>query len=387
MRPKRVASLLTSFGCQSFYRYEARGHVLIISPWNFPFYLTLMPLVSAISAGNCVLLRPSRHTPDTSRVMKEIIAAVFDPRQAALVTGDEVDGQELAAVPFDHVFFTGSTKSGSEVMAAAAKSLASVTLELGGKCPVIVDSTTDIAAAAKRIAWGKFLNAGQSCVAVDYVVVPRDRRDELVRELVADVKRFYGETEEQRHTSPDLCRIINDSQFGRLKNLFDRSVAAGAAVALGGTSDPKDRYFSPTILTDVAFNSPMMEEEIFGPILPVIAVDNMDAALKHVCSGGTPLALYVFSRDKGFVRHALDTCQSGAACINDTVVHIVNNRLPFGGKGASGMGKFHGIFGFREFSHARAVVRRTFFDTPRLFYPPYTENVTRLVKLLVNWFS
>lgn len=384
MKPHRVGGSLLLFGTSSRILYEPRGVVLIMGPWNYPFSLIVNPLVAAIAAGNCAILKPSEKAPATAHLLGELVATTFDEAEVALVEGGPETARALLALPFDHVFFTGGTEIGRVVMAAAAKHLASVTLELGGKSPAVVDASADVAAAAQRIAFGKFMNAGQTCIAPDYVLVHESRAAEFVAAARQAVARFYGATEEARAASADLARIVDAGHFRRLRDLFDRSVAAGAQVEVGGRFDEAARYVAPTILTGVAWDMPLMEDEIFGPLLPVLTYRTTDEAVRRISSGAKPLALYVFSRDRAVVDELLRGTSAGATVVNNVGMHYFNHGFPFGGVGSSGLGAYHGFHGFRAFAHARPVLRQYEPALVRLLFPPYGGRLTALASRVLR---
>lgn len=371
MRPRPVRTPLLLAGTTSEVRSEPRGVVLILAPWNYAFSLIVAPLVAAVAAGNCAILKPSEKTPATSSFLKRFVAELFDASEVAVVEGGAEAAEGLLALPFDHVFFTGGTRIGRTVMAAASRHLASVTLELGGKSPTIVDETADVRAAAERVVWGKFVNAGQTCVAPDYVLVHASRAAAFVAEAKRALDARYGPAGAARAATGDYCRIVDDGHFARLAGILDRSVAAGAVVEAGGERERTERYLAPTILSGVTFDSPVMEEEIFGPILPVLAYTDLDAALERLRALGKPLALYVFSRSKAAVEHVLANTTAGGTAVNATLMHYGNPYLPFGGVGASGHGSYHGVHGFRAFSHERAVLRQREPSLARFLFPPY----------------
>jgi aldehyde dehydrogenase (NAD+) len=384
MRPRSVPTPIGLFGSVGSIHHEPRGVVLIISPWNYPIYLTLGPLVSAIAAGNCAILKPSEFTPNTTAFLRKLLAGLFAEEEVALVEGDAEAAQALLALPFDHIFFTGSPAVGKVVMRAAAEHLTSVTLELGGKSPVLVDADANLHEAARKIAWGKCLNGGQTCVAPDYVLVHEQVHDALVVELKKALTHFYGADASARQASPDLARIVNVRHLARLKALLDTS---GATVAFGGESQAADRYIAPTLLTEVDPASPIMQEEIFGPLLPILKVADMDAAVAFVNARPKPLALYVFSGSRRRAESLIARTTAGGSCINDTVLHFAHTGLPTGGVNTSGFGKAHGIHGFQAFSNARGVLRqRTRFSAIQLMYPPYTGFVRRMIELTLNYF-
>ncbi len=371
MEPRRARTPVVMLGTRSTVRHEALGVVLIISPWNYPFNLLFMPLVAALAAGNCVVLKPSQKTSHVAQASLELIQATFSEDEVAILTGGHEVSDALLELPFDHVLFTGSTSIGKKIMASAAKHLATVTLELGGKSAVIVDRTADIEAAATRVLWGKCLNSGQTCISPDYVLAHREVADKFVSAARGVIERFYGATPEAREASTDFARMIDDAAWRRVTGLVERSVAMGAEVAVGGRSNAAERYIEPTVLTKVTREMPIMREEIFGPVLPVLSVDSVEQASAYVRAGDKPLALYLFTRDQSAADHVLTHTTSGGAVVNDVFMHVVNPNLPFGGVGASGQGAYHGVHGFETFSHARSVVDRGAASSIPLFYPPY----------------
>jgi aldehyde dehydrogenase (NAD+) len=368
-------------GTRSEVRYEPRGVVLIMAPWNYPFGLVITPLVAAVAAGNCAIVRPSEKVPHTAAVVARIIAEAFDEREVACFTEA---GTEMAAglleLPFDHIFFTGSPRVGRMVMSAAAKHLSSVTLELGGKSPLVVDDTADVESAGERAAWGKYVNAGQTCIAPDYALVHRAVMPRFVAAARRAVEQFYGASEEDRRTSASFARAIDAGAFSRLTKMLDDATAAGARVEIGGRSDAADRYIAPTILTNVGWDSPAMREEIFGPILPVVPFESLDEAIGAINRSGKPLALYVFSKSQANIDRVVRGTSSGGVAVNTVMVHFANPHIPFGGVGESGQGSYHGWYGFREFSHERAVLTQTRRPLLRLFDPPYTKRTELLMK-------
>ncbi|MFQ5697985.1 MAG: aldehyde dehydrogenase family protein [Myxococcota bacterium] len=354
---------------------EPLGVVLIIAPWNYPVGLLLAPAVGAIAAGNAVVLKPSEVTPHTSAALAEWLPRYLDPEAIALVEGGVTETTALLEQRFDHIFYTGNGRVARVVLQAAAHHLTPVTLELGGKSPCLVAKDADLRTTARRIAWGKFLNAGQTCIAPDYVLVERSREQALVAELRSVVERFYGP---DPAASPDYARIVNERHHRRLAALL-----AEGEVAFGGQLDPKSGYIAPTVVQNVSLDSPLMREEIFGPILPVIPVDSMDEAIDFVNAREKPLALYLFTRDRSLEERVLAQTSSGGACVNGTIVHITDPRLPFGGVGASGTGAYHGRHSFETFSHRRAVVTRGVRIDPSLLYPPYGKRTTALLRRFI----
>jgi aldehyde dehydrogenase (NAD+) len=387
MIPVRVPTPLLLFSARSEIRMEPKGHVLILAPWNYPFYLLMAPLVAAVAAGNRAIVRPSEKVPQTGRVIARIVAEAFPEEEVAAVGGGVDIAESLLALPFDHVFFTGSTRVGKRVMHAAAEHLAGVTLELGGKSPAIVDERCDIAAAADRIVWGKLINAGQTCVAPDFALVHEHRVREFVERATVALHRLYGGSEEARESSEAFCRLIDPGAFDRIADALDRTILAGARVEAGGKRDRATRYIAPTILSGVAPDAPIMDEEIFGPVLPVLTYRNLDDAISLVNGRPKPLALYVFSDSSRTVEEVLGRTSAGGSVVNNTVVHLVNPNLPFGGIGASGVGSYHGYYGFRTFSHERAVLVQHKISLGPMLYPPYgprTKRVLRMIEMVFH---
>ena len=387
MRPHRVPTPMALLGTDSFLHYEPKGVVLIIGPWNYPFQLVIAPVVAAIAAGNCVIVKPSELTTHTSTLLVELLGSVFHEDEVAVVQGGPAETQRLLALPFDHFFFTGSTKVGKIVAEAAARQLASSTLELGGKSPAIIDDSADLAQAAQRIVWGKFVNAGQTCIAPDYVMVSERRESQLISELKRAIAALYGDSEADRRASMDLCRIINRRNFDRLKTMLDGTVNQGARVEIGGVTDADELYVAPTVLSGVSANSPVMAEEIFGPILPVITYKNLGEVPAFVTARDKPLSLYVFGTDQRAIDSIIDSTTAGGTCVNNSLVHFANSNLPFGGVGPSGSGSYHGIFGFKAFSHERAVLRQGRVNIFKSVYPPYGPSVTRMTKWMFKLFT
>ncbi len=372
-RPKRVRTILGHQPGSSYITHEPYGLVLIMSPWNFPVQLTLTPLVGALAAGNCVILKPSPLAPETSRLMKKIIDRSFDPGLISCIEGGAETAQLLLEEPFDYIFFTGGTATGRVVMAAAARHLTPVTLELGGKNPCIVEAGSDLDVAARRITWGKFFNAGQSCVAVDYLLVHRKVKRALLERIAGCVNDFYGPVPRE---SPDFGRIVNTAHFDRLVGLL-----GCGSIVLGGTIDRGSRYIAPTVIDGILGNEPVMEDEIFGPILPVITYDHLPHAIAFVNRRSAPLALYVFTRNRRQQEQVLRETASGGVCINDTVIQETTEHLPFGGVGTSGMGRYHGEESFRTFSYQRSIIRKGFAADVPLRYPPYKDHLKWLRRL------
>jgi len=386
MHRQRVKNPVPFSGSRSYIRYEPRGVCLIISPWNFPFNLAMGPLVSAIAAGNCVVLKPSEFSPNTSRFVAKLVHDCFDHDEVAVVEGDKETAQSLLELPFDHVFFTGSPSVGKKVMEAASHHLTSVTLELGGKSPVIIDGTANLAGAAQKICWGKFINAGQTCVAPDYVLIQEEKEMEFLSLLGREIENRYGKSPEQRLKNPDFARLIDDRHTRRLIHLLEESQKQGAEVFFGGHYDSESQYMEPTVLRNITDDLPVMREEIFGPLLPVIRYNKLDAAIACIDKNPNPLALYIFAGNRRNVQEISLRTRTGSSCINNVVVQFNQNHLPFGGINQSGLGKAHGFYGFRAFSNERSVVMQGRFNPLKLVYPPYGKIADLTVKLLLRYF-
>jgi aldehyde dehydrogenase (NAD+) len=360
---------------------EPLGVVLVIAPWNYPVQLQLLPMASAIAAGNAVIGKPSELAPATSAAMARLVAKYMDPDAIAIVEGAAEETQALLAERFDHIFYTGGPNVARIVMEAAAKHLTPVTLELGGKSPAIIDRNVDLDGAARRVVYGKFVNTGQTCVAPDYILVDRSVEQPFVDRLVANLKTFYGDDPK---ASKDYGKIVNDRHFGRLVGLLD---AGGYQETVTGGKDKADasaRYMPPTILRGVDPDAKVMQEEIFGPILPVIGVPDVDAAISFVNAREKPLSLYVFSKDKSAANKVLRRTSSGSACVNTAIIHLAVPDLPFGGVGESGMGAYHGRQGFDTFSHLKSVLDKPTKPDPPLLYPPYKKVRERLLRRILK---
>ena len=383
MRPKRVGRTLSNAFSTNRIYYEPKGTCLIIAPWNYPFQLVMSPLISAIAAGNCVIVKPSELSAATSKIIYNIISEAFNETEVACFEGDANTSTTLLNLPFDHIFFTGSTEIGKIVMEAAAKNLASVTLELGGKSPTIIDKHADLEKAAEKIAWGKLVNSGQTCIAPDYVFVHQTQQDEFIGLYKAAVEKLFFTT--QKINPADYGKIISAKHFSRLKALVDEAVDQGARIDFGGTFDEAHQTINPILLSKIPIGSKVMQEEIFGPILPIIPYENLEEVIDQINAKSKPLALYIFSKSKANIDKLIKNTSAGGTCVNDVLVHISNPKLPFGGVNGSGMGSSHGFFGFKTFSHERAVVFQSTIDFNRLIYPPYhgKEWVLKMLKKIM----
>jgi aldehyde dehydrogenase (NAD+) len=373
MRPRRAGKSIVNIMARNRIYFEPKGVCLIISPWNYPFQLTMSPLISAIAAGNCAILKPSEFSVATSAVIAKIVGKVFANDEVACFEGDQTLCTSLLKLPFEHIFFTGSTAVGKVVMEAAAAHLGSVTLELGGKSPVLIDETAHIKNAAQKIAWGKLINAGQTCIAPDYILIHQSKLDEFLACYKSAASSMFLD-EQNRINRSSYAKIINQRHYQRLMGLMDDAQNKGAKVAWGGESAWADQTIHPTVLTDLPEDCKIMQEEIFGPILPVIAYTDLESAIGLINRKSKPLALYIFSESKSGIGRVLKSTSSGGVCINDVLIHISNPKLPFGGVNESGSGSCHGIFGFKAFSHERAVLFQSPLNMSSLVYPPYDKK-------------
>ncbi len=383
IKPRKVATPLSLLGSSSWIKYEPKGVCLIVSPWNFPFNLTFGPLISAIAAGNCVIIKPSEMTPHSSVLMREIIGKLFDETEVALVEGGVETSTALLELPFNHIFFTGAPSVGKIVMTAAAKNLTSVTLELGGKSPTIVDETADIKNAAKMIAWGKFANNGQICIAPDYVFVHESKRQEFSEAIQKQLSEFYGAKPEN---SESYARIVNEKHFDRIKSYIDDAARKGAKIIAGGIENRAEKFIAPTIVEDAPLDSELMKNEIFGPVLPLHTYRNLEEPISFIRENEKPLALYIYSKNSRNVDRIINNTRAGGTCINNNDVHFFNHNLPFGGINNSGIGKGHGKFGFEAFSNARGILKQVLPSGLQLMMPPYTDFKRKLIEMTIKWF-
>ncbi|MEJ2729603.1 MAG: aldehyde dehydrogenase [Deltaproteobacteria bacterium] len=373
-RPRRAKTPFLLWFASSRIYCEPYGRVLIIAPWNYPFLLSISPLIGSIAAGNCTVLKPSEYAPHTAAVISEMMASCFDKRYIAVIEGDARIGEALLEEHFDYIFFTGSVNVGKRVMSAAAKNLTPLTLELGGKNPCIIDQDVNLDVAARRIVFGKFINAGQTCIAPDYLWVHQSNKSKLLERIRNYLNRFYGEDPRK---SPDFARIINQQHFNRLCRLLEKG-----DVIIGGQNDPQDLYIAPTVLTSLSWDDPVMQDEIFGPILPVLEFEDLSHVISSINSRPKPLALYIFSSRQENCRKVVDQVSFGNGCINETVVQFANPNLPFGGVGSSGMGGYHGKASFDILSHKKSILKKSFILDPPLRYPPYKNKLSVLKKIL-----
>lgn len=375
-REKNVHTPLAQFCSRSFKKPSPRGVVLIMSPWNYPFLLTMEPLVDAIAAGNTAILKPSAYSPNVSAVISDIIGGLFDDDYVAVVTGGREENTCLLNEHFDYIFFTGSQAVGKEVMRKAAEFLTPVTLELGGKSPCIVTENADLKLAARRIVFGKFLNCGQTCVAPDYIYVQKSVKDRLVEELIKETGRQFTDRPLENR---DYGKIVNEKHFNRIKGLIDKS-----KVVLGGECDDKSLRIEPTIMDNVTFDDAVMQEEIFGPVMPILTFDTIENAVSIVNEHMHPLALYIFTKSKKEAKYVTSRCNYGGGCVNDTIIHLATSEMGFGGFGESGMGSYHGKAGFDTFSHYKSIVdKKCFIDLP-MRYQKYSKFNDKLIHMFLK---
>ena len=375
-KPKRVFSSLLNFPSKDYIYKEPYGKVLIIAPWNYPFQLALCPLISAFAAGNQVVLKPSELTPKTSEIIAKIISKVFHENEVNVIEGGIEVSQQLLSERWDYIFFTGSVAVGKIVAKAAAENLTPVTLELGGKNPCIIDETANLKLAAKRIVWGKFINAGQTCIAPDYILIQKDMKSHFIDFLKEEITKAYGENPID---SPDFARIINTKNCQRLISMIEPE-----KVIFGGQTDIKNCYIAPTLIEETSLESDLMKDEIFGPILPILTYEKEAEIDVVMAKYEKPLALYIFTENSVFSKKIIQNYSFGGGCVNDTMVHFSNNRLPFGGVGHSGIGAYHGSLSFDTFSHKKGIVKKSnFLDLP-MRYAPYKDKLA-LIKKLLKW--
>ncbi len=385
MKPRKVGTPLLLLGTKSYIMSEAKGLCLIIAPWNYPFNLAINPLVHAIAAGNAVILKPSELSPNTSSFIKKMIFSLFDESEVAVFEGDAIVSTYLLEQKFDHIFFTGSPAIGKVVMQAAAKHLTSVTLELGGKSPAIIDSNVDIVSTAKKIGWGKFLNNGQTCIAPDYVYVHEKVYYSFIGALEETIKLFYDHDNKGIQNSSDYARIVNKKHFNRICHLLDDAKSKGATIISGGEMDESTCFIAPTLLTNCTDEMLIMQEEIFGPILPILTFKEENEIVTKLLKEEKPLALYVFSKDALFSDYILNNTTSGTSVVNDCLIQFGHSNLPFGGVNNSGIGKSGGLFGFQEFSNQKSVLKQ-YTNLLNIFYPPYTFKTKWLIEQVLKWF-
>ena len=378
MRDHYVEAPITMLGIQSRIKYEPKGHVLIIAPWNYPFQLVINPLVHAIAAGNVITIKPSEIASHTAGYIKAMVQELFEESEIAVIEGDVPVTTALLEKQYHHIFFTGSPKVGKIVMSAAAKHLCSVTLELGGKSPVIVDDSVNIKKVAGQIAWAKSMNAGQVCIAPDYLIIHQSKKADFIKEFQVAIQKFFGKGNESIQDSKEYCRIINASNFDRLTGLLDSAKSKGASVVCGGESAKDDLFISPTLLDDVTDDMRILQEEIFGPLLPIVTFDQLEEIPAIIQRKAKPLAFYIMSKRKKTIQYLLENSSAGGTGINELMISTINPHLPFGGVNNSGIGKSNGKFSFIEFSNERGVLKRKFADF-KMLYPPISDKIAKLI--------
>lgn len=384
MKDEYVRTPLTLLGSKSFIRYEAKGVVLIITPWNFPINLSFISLINAVSAGNSVLIKPSEITSETSYVIKDIIEESFDEKEVSVVLGGVDLAKEILKLKFNHILFIGSPTIGSEVMKSASVHLSSVTLELGGKSPTVIDKNCDLNKAAKRVVWAKLINNGQVCIAPDYVLIHEDIKNKFIKLVINNIKKFYGDNV---NNSESYCRIVNKNHFKRLKNLIDDSLKKNSKILYGGKTDSNENYIEPTLIENIDKDSKIFNEEIFGPILPIFTFKKIDEAIRFINKKNKPLALYIFSSDNKNISKVLGETSSGGVCINHNTLHYSNYNLPFGGIGNSGFGRCHGEFGFKELSNKKSIFKQFLpFSPTDILMPPYNSFKQKIINLILKYF-
>ncbi len=386
MQDERVSTSLSLLGASSYILKEPKGSALIIAPWNYPFQLAIVPLCYAIAAGNTAVIKPSEYSSATSAFITQMINDLFDPKEINVVEGAVEETQMLLKQPWNHIYFTGSPAVGKIIMTAAAQHLSSVTLELGGKSPCIIDSSIKMSSVAKKLVWGKYLNNGQTCIAPDYALVPNSEKPKLIAELQKQVKSQLDPNGNGAQNNDDYGHIISDRHHKRCVELLTDALDKGATLITGGDYNTESRYFSPTILDNVTDEMKIMQEEIFGPILPIVAYDNKEEVKSIIASKPKPLALYIQSKNQKSINYFLENTTAGGTVINDFMIHYANPHLPFGGVNNSGIGKSHGYYGFQEFTNERSVMRQRFGATA-LLHPPFSKRTEKLARILGNWLS
>mgnify|MGYP001285439465 CR=1 FL=1 len=384
MKDKYVKTPVTLLGSKSYIKYEAKGLVLIITPWNFPINLTFVSLVNAISAGNTVMIKPSEITDYTSKIIKKIVEKTFNQNEVYTILGGSDIAEKILKLKFNHILFIGSPTIGKIVMKAASNHLASVTLELGGKSPTVIDKEVDLKLAAKRIAWAKFINNGQVCIAPDYILINKKLKDKFLKLLIEYIKKLYSDNPK---TSKNYCRVVNRKHFLRLNSLIEDAKTNKGKIHFGGRKDVDQLFIEPTILTNISPKSKIHIEEIFGPILPIYEYNFLDDAINFINNNNKPLALYIFSKNKKNINRIINETSSGGVCINHSTLHYSNYHLPFGGVNNSGSGRCHGVHGFKEFSNAKSIFKQLVKISPTdLIIPPYTRFKEKIINLMIKYF-
>ena len=384
MKDEHVPTPITMVGMSSYIKYESKGNILLISPWNYPIFLSLYPLIYGIAAGNAVIVKPSEVSSHTSKVIANMLQALFEENEVAVVEGSVKESTELLKLPFNHIHFTGSPKVGKIVMEAASKNLSAITLELGGKSPVIVDGTGNIKKITEKIAWGKTLNCGQTCIAPDFVLIQKDKLSDFTKYFKNSVDKFYNTKKEGIENSKDYGRIVNENNFKRVETHLKDAIKKGAKVEYGGKLNKKEKYIEPTLLTNITLEMMVMQEEIFGPILPVLTYEKNSEVIGLFQKMPSPLAIYIMSTDKKNIKFFIDNTVSGGVSINELMMTVVNPNLPFGGVNNSGIGKSGGKHSFVDFSNEKGVVKKKFGNMLKLVYPPFNKNIFKYFKTIAK---
>jgi len=383
MKDEIVPTPLTLLGSKSYIKHEPKGIILIMTPWNFPINLTFVSIINAISAGNSIIIKPSEISEKTSIIIKKIVANTFDKNEIKVILGGTKTAQKLLKLKFNHILFIGSPSIGKIVMQEAAKNLASVTLELGGKSPTIIDEKCNINKAAKRIAWSKFLNNGQVCIAPDYLFVHNKIKEKFIKQLILSIKDLYSNDPIK---SDDYCRIVNKKHFNRLINLLEDAKQLGSNIIYGGNINEKENFIEPTLLDNISKKSKMYKEEIFGPLLPIFDFNKIEEVIEFINKNEKPLALYIFSKNNNNIKAIINNTSSGGVCINHSTLHYSNNNLPFGGINNSGTGRCHGIYGFHELSNKKSILKQVLTSSPTDFlFPPYNNFKNKLIEFTIKW--
>ena len=383
MKDEIVPTPLTLLGSKSYIKHEPKGIILIMTPWNFPINLTFVSIINAISAGNSIIIKPSEISEKTSIIIKKIVANTFDKNEIKVILGGTKTAQKLLKLKFNHILFIGSPSIGKIVMQEAAKNLASVTLELGGKSPTIIDEKCNINKAAKRIAWSKFLNNGQVCIAPDYLFVHNKIKEKFIKQLILSIKDLYSNDPIK---SDDYCRIVNKKHFNRLINLLEDAKQLGSNIIYGGNINEKENFIEPTLLDNISEKSKMYKEEIFGPLLPIFDFNKIEEVIEFINKNEKPLALYIFSKNNNNIKAIINNTSSGGVCINHSTLHYSNNNLPFGGINNSGTGRCHGIYGFHELSNKKSILKQVLTSSPTDFlFPPYNNFKNKLIEFTIKW--
>lgn len=385
MKVEHVPSPITMMGMSSYIKYESKGTVLLISPWNYPIFLTIYPLIYALAAGNAVILKPSEISSNTSKVIANMIQTIYEEHEVAVIEGAVEESTELLKLPFNHIHFTGSPKVGKIVMEAAAKNLSGVTLELGGKSPVIIDGTGNTQEIAEKIAWGKTLNCGQTCIAPDYILIQKKEIETFISHFKTNVNKFYNLNDNGLNNASEYGRIIDEKNFNRVEKLLQDAIKKGAKIEFGGQLKKEEKFMEPTLLTNVNTEMLIMQEEIFGPLLPIITFEKNSDVINFLQKMPSPLAIYIMSGKKKNIQYFLDNTVSGGVGINELMLTPVNPNLPFGGVNNSGIGKSGGKHSFDDFSNPKGVVKKNFGNTLKLVYPPFKKGVFKYFKTIVRW--